>query len=166
MTSIFESEGGDNMVMVKIDEEVFELKEIKWSEDSTYLLTAKEAKDEIGIQQMMMQLRRFLKSQGMTGITFLILPKETALIFEDKKRELIKRAFMLGAGSGQNNTLGFSIEEKLKAAIDELCGDDRGLDPLLPLARKPDPNIIPPTYDVVTEGYDPSKIKKKGEDQR
>lgn len=33
-----------------------------------------------------------------------------------------------------------------------------------PSSGKPNPNIVPPTYDVVTEGYDPSKVQtKKGE---
>lgn len=32
-----------------------------------------------------------------------------------------------------------------------------------PSSDKPDPNIKPPTYDVVTEGFDPSKIQTKKE---
>lgn len=32
-----------------------------------------------------------------------------------------------------------------------------------PSSDKPNPNIVPPTYDIVTEGYDPSKVQiKKG----
>jgi hypothetical protein len=30
-----------------------------------------------------------------------------------------------------------------------------------PSSDKPNPNIVPPTYDVVTEGYDPSKVQTK-----
>ena len=28
---------------------------------------------------------------------------------------------------------------------------------------KPDPNVKPPTYQYVNEGYDPSRVKKKNE---
>ena len=34
-----------------------------------------------------------------------------------------------------------------------------------PSSDKPNPNVVPPTYDIVTEGYDPSKVQtKKGGD--
>ena len=35
-----------------------------------------------------------------------------------------------------------------------------------PAAEKPNPNVVPPTYDLVTEGYDPSKIEKRGNDKK
>jgi len=36
-----------------------------------------------------------------------------------------------------------------------------------PSSDKPDPNVVPPTYDVVTEGYDPSKLQtKKGDTEK
>jgi len=36
--------------------------------------------------------------------------------------------------------------------------------PQKPSTEKPDPKVIPPTYDIVTEGYDPSKVQtKKGD---
>jgi len=35
-----------------------------------------------------------------------------------------------------------------------------------PSAEKPNPNVVPPTYDLVTEGYDPSKIEKRGDDKK
>jgi hypothetical protein len=35
-----------------------------------------------------------------------------------------------------------------------------------PSTKKPNPNVVPPTYDVVTEGYDPSKIEKRGDDKK
>jgi hypothetical protein len=35
-----------------------------------------------------------------------------------------------------------------------------------PSTQKPNPNVVPPIYDVVTEGYDPSKIEKRGNDKK
>ena len=35
--------------------------------------------------------------------------------------------------------------------------------PAQPSPQKPNPNIQPPPYDRATEGYDPSKVKNKGE---
>jgi hypothetical protein len=35
-----------------------------------------------------------------------------------------------------------------------------------PTPQKPNPNVVPPTYDLITEGYDPSKIEKRGDDKK
>ena len=42
--------------------------------------------------------------------------------------------------------------------------NEKPQEPQKPSSEKPNPNIIPPTYDIVTEGYDPSKVQtKKGD---
>ncbi len=65
------------------------------------------------------------------------------------KSLLEKSTLIKCEGCGQNFWPG-SLEEKKTAKKCILCRKD----------RKPNPDIEPPTYDVVTEGYDPDQVKR------